>query len=356
MDYAVILAGGAGTRLWPLSRVGVPKQLLTLFAGRSLLQSAYERALTLVDPDRVLVCAGRIHEQATRDQLPDLGVSNYLAEPIGRDSLAAIAWSVATLAERDPQAVVTVLTADHLIDPLTAFTATLREAAALAAQKQRLVTCGILPTQPHTGYGYIQLGEALPENPQAFQVRQFAEKPRLDLATRYLAEGNWWWNSGMFVWRADSFLTELARLKPQFAAKIDQLVKHPDLIDEIYPDLEAISVDYAILEPVCTPDSPAEVVTLGLEAEWIDVGAFPILAGLRAPGEANWVDGTVIAANSTGNLIINRRDDGHLVAVSGLNDTIVVVVDDVTLVCPMSQAESIKQLVDLAREQSEGYV
>ncbi|MCL2471537.1 MAG: sugar phosphate nucleotidyltransferase [Propionibacteriaceae bacterium] len=356
MNYAVILAGGSGTRLWPLSRRGMPKQLLPMIDGRSLLQLAFERAATLVDTSQIVVCAGRAYADVIARQLPDLQADNLLPEPVGRDSLPGVAWSVATLARRDPQAVVAVLTADHIMTPQTAFTASLREALSAAAEDPAsFVTCGVVPTSAHTGYGYLQVGAPVNQAGTVFRVAAFAEKPSLERAQRYVAEGGWWWNSGMFCFRADTFLGQLAIHQPQLAASIDVLVSHPDQVDKIYPQLTKVSMDYGLMEPVAATTASAQILTVPLQARWSDIGGFPALAEyLRGEG-GNSVEGRVIAQDCTDSLVLNRTTDGRLVAVCGLTDVIVVEDRDITLVCSMDQAERIKQLAELAREQGERY-
>ena len=356
MEYVVIMAGGSGTRLWPLSRKGMPKQLLTLIDGKSLLQLAFKRALTLVDADHVFVCAGRAHMDIIAQQLPEVPSDNLLAEPVGRDSLAAVSWSMATIARRDPDAVAAVLSADHIIEPEEAFTHSLRTALEAAADDpQALLTCGIIPTSPHTGYGYLHVGEPVDLSSEVFRVIQFAEKPSRTVAESYLAQGDWWWNSGMFCWRAATFLHELAIFQPVMAETVDRLVTHPDLIDEIYPTLTKISVDYAIMEPVSQGLSDAHVLTVGLTAQWSDIGGFPALARHLGVGPDNHVEGCVVELGVAGSLLMNKQTDGRLLAVCGVKDLIVVEDDDVTLVCAMDEAERIKELVALASDQGEQY-
>jgi len=356
MEYAVIMAGGSGTRLWPLSRRGMPKQLLTLIDGRSLLQLAYERAITVVDPSRVVICAGQAYADVIAGQLPDLPRANLLLEPVGRDSLAAVAWSVATILGRDADAVVAVLTADHIITPQANFSAALRQALATADTPGTLVTFAVAPTGPVTSYGYLQTGVSVDPQERVLRVLRFAEKPTRQMAERYLADGHWWWNSGMFCWRADSFWQQLVLLQPDLARDIDKLVGDPTQIDQIYPGLTKTSVDYAIMEPVSVGVGSAQILAVPLDAQWADVGGYPALARQLGLTSGNASEGRVVALESAGNLILNRSSDGRLVAVAALTDMIVVVDDDVTLVCPMNQAESIKQLVELAREQGERYV
>ena len=356
MDYAIIMAGGSGTRLWPLSRQGMPKQLLPLIDGKSLLQLAYERAVTVVDSSCVLVCAGRSYADVIAQQLPGLLTQNILSEPVGRDSLAALAWSAATLAERDPEAVMAVLSADHVITPQSEFTSTMDRAMSAARDdRQALVTFGVIPLGPHTGYGYLHVGAPVDEAGQVVHVTQFAEKPDLELAQSYLADGSWWWNSGMFCFRAATFVEQVRLFQPQIAQGVDRIVATPDLIDEIYPTLTRISVDYAIMEPVSHGLSSAHILAVPLRADWADIGSFPVLARYLGQGRDNAVEGRVVTVDSRDNLIVNRSAN-RLVAVSGLNKMIVVEDENVTLVCPFSHAETIKQLAGLASEEGAEYV
>ena len=352
MDYAVIMAGGSGTRLWPLSRQGMPKQLLPLLGGRSLLQMAFERATLVVDPAAVVVCAGRAYVDTIREQLPELRADNLLPEPVGRDSLAAVAWSTGVIRARDSDAVVAILTADHVITPLESFAAALRTALDAARAPHTLVTFGVQPTYPATGFGYLHLGAPVDPAGTVFEVRQFAEKPALAVAQGYLAAGDWRWNSGMFCWRAETFWGELTSLQPELAAAVGDLVAAPERVDDIYPGLTRTSVDYGIMEPVSAGRGASRIVAVSLDARWADVGGYPAL--FEQLGEAA-TTGTVVTLDSRRNLILNRVP-GRLVAVSGVSDMIIVADEDVTLVCPFDKAESIKQLVDLAREQGESYV
>jgi len=356
-NYAVIMAGGSGTRLWPLSRRGAPKQLLRLFGERTLLQMAYERAATVIDPERILVCAGEAYGQVIAEQLPDLPADNLLLEPVGRDSLAAICWSVRTIAERDQQGVVAVLSADHVITPVSAFTAAVAAALGVCrTDETALVTLGVVPDRPHTGYGYLCLGTPVDSAQRIFNVDRFAEKPSQEVAERYLAEGGWWWNSGMFFFRAETFWDQVIRLQPSVASGIEALVAGAAPIGDIYPELKKISVDYAIMEPVSTGPGPAHIVAVGLQASWDDIGSFPAIAKHMASVDGNATEGRVVSLDSGNNLIINRASDGRLIAVCGAENLIVIEDDDVTLVCPFDQAEKVKQLVELAREAGERYV
>lgn len=285
MRYVVIMAGGAGTRLWPLSRRGMPKQLLALFEGKSLLRLAYERLDGLVPAEQILVCAGRAYADIVREQLPELPAENLLGEPVGRDSLNAVGWSAAVLADRDPDAVVAMVTADHLIEPAAAFRAALDKAFNVAEREPRaLVLLGVVPTEPHTGFGYLHRGLAIP-GLGACRVDQFKEKPGLELANEYLASGEYWWNSGMSVWQAATMMEQLAALEPAAYEGARRIVAEPESIDDVYPTLPRTSFDYAIMERVAAGQTDAFVAARPVGDLLARRG------GLRVPGGSAWRNG-----------------------------------------------------------------
>src|SRR3954451_5979127 len=250
MRYVLIMAGGSGKRLWPLSRQDMPKQLLKVLGGRSLLRIAYERLDGIVPPERVLVCTGADYADVVAQELPEVPAANILGEPEGRDSLNAVAWPAAVLAERDPDAVVAVVTADQIMHPVSAFRTALEEGLAVAElETELLVTFGVVPTTAHTGYGYLHRGESLPGHPNICRVLAFKEKPDRATAESYLASGDYWWNSGMFVWHAATLLGQLRLLLPDTYASVRELATHPDRLADVYPSLLKISVDYAVMEP-----------------------------------------------------------------------------------------------------------
>ncbi len=346
MRYVVILAGGSGKRLWPLSRQGTPKQLLSIVEGRSLLRIAFERIQGVVPDDQVFVCTGADYIDAVRADLPEVPSANILGEPVGRDSLNAVAWPAAVLAGRDPDAVVAVLSSDHIMHPVTAFREAVREGFEVAeADDHALVTFGVVPTQPHTGFGYLQRGEAIDGHPDVCRIERFVEKPDRETAERYLAAGDFWWNSGMFVWRAATLLRQLELLTPLNHAMILDLAQHPERVAEIYPELDKVSVDYAVMEPVSEGKADAHVVAVRLPITWHDVGGFAAL-GEHLPRDAanNALQGLSVLVDSHDNLVFNSTPD-RIVAVVGLTDTVIVQTAEITLVCPMDQSERIKELV-----------
>ena len=347
MRYVLIMAGGSGKRLWPLSRQDMPKQLLKVLGGKSLLRIAYERLEGVVPPENVLVCTGADYAHIVCAELPEVPAANILGEPEGRDSLNAVAWPAAVLAARDPDACVAVVTADQIMHPVSAFQAALVEGFEVAeTDPSALVTFGVVPTSPHTGYGYLHRGDALPDRPEVSAVRAFKEKPDRETATAYLESGEYWWNAGMFVWRAQTLLDQLAELLPDTHREVVDLAAAPERLAEVYPNLMKISVDYAIMEPSSQGKGSAHVVAVRLPITWHDVGGFASLGEqLPRDEQGNATQGTSVLVDARDNLVINHAEDGRLVAVVGLSDTVIVQTPQITLVCPVSEAECIKELV-----------
>lgn len=352
------MAGGSGKRLWPLSRQGMPKQLLRLVHGKSLLRMAFERVVDVVGAEQVWVCTGAAYADVVREELPEIPHDNILGEPVGRDSLNAVAWPAAVLARKDLDAVVAMVTADQLIEPVDVFQDALRRGFdAAEADASALVTFGVVPDRPHTGYGYLHRGEPLNGSDEVCEVKEFREKPDHDTAKAYLASGEYWWNAGMFVWRAATFLAQLAHLVPAGHDVVTEIADHPERVGELFEQLPKISVDYAIMEPVShgrgasVEGHKAHVVAVRLPISWHDVGGFPALGEhLERDENGNAVEGRTVTLDARENLLINTAGDDRLVAVLGLRDTVVVSTSDITLVCPAAQAERIKELVAKAAD------
>ena len=346
MRYVVIMAGGSGTRLWPLSRQGTPKQLLPLVDGKSLLRLAFERSLASVPAERVWVVTGAAYADVVAEQLPELPGANILGEPVGRDSLNAVAWPAAVLDRLDPDAVIAQVSADQVIEPVEVFAQCLDTAYAVAeADGDALVTLGVLPTSPHTGYGYLHRGEALPGFAGAHRVLDFAEKPGRDVAEGYLASGEYWWNSGMFVWRAATLLEQLRRLLPVTHASITELAEHPERLADIFPHLARTSVDYGIMEPVAAGQGSAHVAAVALPVSWRDVGGYASLAEiLGSDSSANAISGLSVALDARDNVIVNA-DAGSVIGLLGVSGLVVVRTPQATLVARAEDAERIKELV-----------
>jgi mannose-1-phosphate guanylyltransferase len=346
--WAVIPAGGAGTRLWPLSRSSSPKFLHDLTgSGRSLLQGTYDRLAPLVG-DRFLVVTGRAHRAAVADQLPAVAAGSVVAEPSARDSMAAIGLAAALLEREHPDAVMGSFAADHVIaDPLR-FGDAVRIAVA-AAREDWLVTIGIDPTSPSAAFGYIHLGDDLPGHPGAASVREFVEKPSAEVAQAYLATGRYRWNAGMFVVRPRVLLELLAESDPGFAATLREIAAQPSRLEELWPGLPKIALDHAVAEPAA---AAGRVVTVPASFGWDDIGDFDSLAAiLPAPAAGPTVlgdPGLVRAIDSTG-LVVPAG--GKTVAVVGIDDVVVVDTPDALLVTTRARAQQVKDVVAALKDQ-----
>lgn len=347
--YAVILAGGRGERFWPLSRAQRPKQLLSLVGETSLLAQAAERLAGLVPADRIYVITNADLVEASRRAAPALPPQNIVGEPVGRDTAPAVALATALIQARDPGAVFAVLTADHVIGDLPLFQSTLREGMAIAATGPHLVTIGIAPTEPSTGYGYIERADPIAERDgiRFFQAKRFVEKPDRATAEQYLAGGRYLWNSGMFIWSVASIRAAFAAHRPALAAFVDDLaagVGQPGFDDRVakaYASVEKISIDYAVMEK-----AQNFVVAEGRFA-WDDVGSWTALANhFPADDAGNVVVGACAAHDAAGNIVYSRDRLTALVGVEGL---VVVQADGVTLVCRRESAQDIKKLIEQLR-------
>jgi mannose-1-phosphate guanylyltransferase len=362
MEYGVIMAGGAGTRLWPLSRGDRPKQLLQAVRGKSLLQLSFDRLRGILPPERIFVCTGAAHGDAVLSNLPELPPQNLLGEPQGRDTANAVGFPAAVLRKRDPDAVFAVVTADHVIEPIDAFQASIRTAFDVVGKfPNALVTFGIIPTHGHTGLGYIHRGEAIPGMRGAYKVLAFKEKPDKPTADRYVESGRYYWNSGMFVWRADTVLNELATHLPDAHRGLMRIAeawdtpRQQDVLNEVYPTLPKISIDYAVMEPASQGKGKAQVMVVEMNVQWLDIGSWPALAETIATDDKdNAVDaGSFVLLDSDDNIIISAEPD-HLVSTIGLSDMIIIHTRDATLVCPKREAQRVKELVMSIREKYGG--
>lgn len=348
--WAVIPAGGAGTRLWPLSRAGHPKFLHDLTGeGHTLIQGTVERIEPLAQ-DRVIVVTGMAHAEAVRGQLPDLGPDQVLAEPSPRDSMAAIAWAAAVVERQDPEAVIGSFAADHVIPDGEAFRACVSEAVDVAREGY-VVTIGVDPTFPATSFGYIQMGHRLTAHPSAARVRQFVEKPDAQRAANYLATGEFRWNAGMFVVQAKVLLDLLAQWHPDLAAGVRAIAADPERLDEVWPELTKIAIDHAIAEPAA---DIGRVAVVPGSFTWNDIGDFATLRELL-PHDENGSrlatlspDGQVLALDSSGLVVAGG---GRMVAVVGAKDVIVVDTGDAVLVTTVEHAQDVKQVVDALKRQ-----
>lgn len=350
--WAVIPAGGAGTRLWPLSRASSPKFLHDLTGtGRSLLQATMERLEPLVG-DHVIVVTGEAHEAAVREQLPGLPAAQLLAEPSPRDSMAAIGLAAALLERKDPDALLGSFAADHVIGEAEAFRDCVR-AAVEVADRGYLVTIGIEPTHPATGFGYIRMGDLIEGGP-ARAVEQFVEKPDAARAAEYLQSGQYRWNAGMFVVRARVLLDLLATWHPELAAGLRAIAADPSSLAEVWPGLEKIAIDHAVAEPAA--DAGRVAVVPGGFA-WDDIGDFHSLAALLPAGQDGvrvLGDERLVEALDTTGVVVPAA--GRTVAVVGLQDVVVVDTGDALLVTTRQRAQDVKAIVDTLKATDRTYL
>jgi mannose-1-phosphate guanylyltransferase len=342
--WAVVPAGGAGTRLWPLSRARTPKFLLDLTGvGRTLIQGTVDRLTPLVG-DRVVVVTGAAHERAVRRQLPS--VARVLAEPSPRDSMAAIGLAAAELEREDPDALIGSFAADHLITDEAAFGASVREAAGLAAQGW-LVTIGIEPTAPSTGFGYVRGGDPVPGFPTALTVTEFVEKPDAERAQAYVASGEYRWNAGMFISRASVLLDLLAEHHPEMAEGLRAIAAEPSTLVSRWPGLTRIAIDHAVAEPAA---AAGRVAVVPGPFGWEDVGDFASLAALTSPNDDGVRivgDESLVLTSDASGLVLPAA--GRTVAVVGLDDVVVVDTGDALLVTSYQRAQDVKAIVDELR-------
>ena len=349
--WAVVPAGGAGTRLWPLSRQARPKFLLDLTgSGRTLLQQTWDRLEPLTGAGGIAIVTGAAHAEAVAEQLPGLLPANLLTEPTPRDSAAAICLAAAVIALRDPDAVIGSFAADHVIRNVAGFEAAVAEAVA-AARLGEIVTLGIDPDHPSTAFGYIRVGAplGLAGAPSACRVERFVEKPDADTAAAYLAEGGYRWNAGMFVFRADVLLAELERNKPELHAGVTAIAAawdtptREEVLAAVWPELEKVAIDYAIAEPAAA-DGRVAVVPAALG--WDDIGDWASLAALLPGDAALKVVGDaaqVLDVDSSG---IAVPAGNRLVAVLGLKDVVVIDTPSAVLVTTREWAQDVKKVVE----------
>lgn len=323
----------------------MPKHLLPIVGDRALLVQTIERLLPMIPAERVLIITNRQQAPAIRALCPALPAENIVAEPVGRDTAAAVGLALLLVRRRDPQATFAMLPADHVIHDTVAFRADLDRAFSAAEREPLLVTLGISPTEPATGFGYIHRGPARAGAESVFDVSRFVEKPTREVAEGYLATGEYLWNAGMFFWRVPVVAEAFARHVPDLWADLGRLDaalaagQSLDVaLDALYPTLKKISVDFALIEKA------SNVAVIPARFDWDDVGAWPaVMRHFPADAAGNVVRGLAAVEQSAGSLVVSSTD--HLVAVLGVQDLIVVHTPDVTLVCPKDKAQEIKALL-----------
>lgn len=354
--YAMILAGGGGTRLWPLSRQRQPKHLLSLCSDQTSLLQTYTRVRPLVSDDRVMVITVAEHAEAARAELPMVPASNFVVEPEGRGTGPCVGLMAMLIHKRDPDAVMISLHADHSIEDEPGFRSVLR-AAIQVAQQGHLVTLGITPTGPETGYGYIQRGSHLGRvaDHDVYRVERFTEKPDFETACSFLRSGGYCWNSGIFIWKVSAVLEEIRRQLPHLYAKLMEIEPAMDtsqqaaVMERVWRDVQVVSVDVGVME------GARDVVMIPADIGWSDVGCWTTVASLFSPDE----DGNVARGE---HVTLECHDtyvhsSGRLIAALGLNGMVVIETADAVLVCPKERAQDVKKIVErLKREGREKYL
>lgn len=338
--YALILAGGGGTRLWPSSRRSRPKQLLSLGGTESLLRSSFRRGESIFGRERTLIVTAADQAAAVRAELPELPAENVIAEPAARNTAAAVGLGAAVVARRaGADAVLAVLPSDAFIGNEPAFARTL--ATAVDEARTTIVTIGIKPTQPETGFGYLHLGAQ--RGPEVYDVGAFVEKPTLEKARQYLAAGTYLWNSGMFFFTAGRMLAEAKRHMPALGEALAGFVSAPDFdraVAEIYPGVPATSIDYGIMEKT------EGIRVVPGDFGWNDVGSWAALGAIRAADPAgNVISGDAVIADSAGNIIVSEPG-APLISAVGVEDLVVVATKDAVLVVKKKDAQDVKKIVE----------
>lgn len=357
MDYAVIMAGGTGKRLWPLSRQARPKQVLKLLQGQTLVRHCFERLTAVFDPRNIIVLTNAGFADLVREDLPGLPYNNVIAEPAVRDTSGAIGLAAAVLTKYDPDATMAVLTADQLIKPTAVFQQALKDALAFVNQDPTaLVTFGIRPLFASTELGYIKLGPGRNVTPcknQVHPVEAFREKPDETTAKHYLDSGQYCWNSGIFVWKAKTILQNLFNFLPQSRQPLTKIQAAWDspaqanCLQEWFVKLPKISIDFAVMEKA------ENVHAIRLDCQWLDVGSFAALADIISADK----DSNVVVADHSelldcSNCIVVTEDKNHLIAVLGLENIVVAHSSDATLVCHMDHTYRLKELLEVIKRRS----
>ena len=336
MNWAVIMAGGSGTRFWPLSNSSHPKQFLKLLGNTTPAASCLQRLMDVIPLERIWIVASVHHREALKKALPDFPIGQVLWEPVGRNTAACIAWVTELIRAQDPNAKIGVFPSDHDIPDQAAFAQCLVKA--FEAAHHQIVLFGIEPTRPETGYGYIEIGENTSDS-GIYPVVAFREKPDLETAMQYVKTKHHLWNSGMFIFDAETMHQELLRHVPQIVEKIMEIVNHPEHLDEVFPTIMSISIDYAVMEHT------QNAVVLKASFPWDDLGTWAAIRSYYPIDEhGNAMHGDVRLVDSADNFIYAA--DGRRIAVLGLNHIIVVSTSDAILVMDDSRSQDVRKVSD----------
>jgi mannose-1-phosphate guanylyltransferase len=353
MLHAVIMAGGSGTRFWPQSRTAMPKQLLKLSGDRTMIQQTIDRCEGLIGAEHSWVVTNHAQVESTQQQLPDVPSSNVLVEPAARNTAPCVGLAAIHILQQDPEGIMFVMPADHVISTAKGFQQAAQRAVALVKEEnQRLVLFGVPPTFPSTGYGYIERGTELSSGATSFAVQSFREKPPKEIAQEYFDSGNFYWNCGIFCWKAATILSLLGQHEPEMHERLTRLATtigtsdYPATLDTEFPQMNSIAIDRAVLEraeQVCVIEAPFN---------WDDVGSWLAVPRLTGTDDAGNTSDGLVRSVDTKNCII-RTTDNHLVATLGMEDCIIVHTADATLVARRDDSERIKELLELLKEQGD---
>ena len=348
--YVVIMAGGKGTRFWPRSREKCPKQFLNIVGQKSMLQQTVDRVRPVIDFDKILVVTSQEQSLLVQEQLPDLPASNILVEPMGKNTAPCLGLAAVYISRMEPKSLMCALPADHLIEEEEEFRKILGIAQQFLEGHDYLVTLGIQPTRPETGYGYIQAGEELLSlaDKKIFRAARFIEKPEVSVAERLFSSGQYLWNSGMFIWRTNTLLHEIQRHLPNLYQGLEAIglalgaPKEADVIREVYAELEAVSIDKGVMEKT------SRVAVIPGQFGWSDVGSWNSLYDLLpTDASSNIIMGKHQGIESQGCLIFSPD---KLVATIGLQNIIIINTEDALLICPKEQGQKIKDLVEKLKQ------
>jgi len=341
--FAIIMAGGVGSRFWPRSRVRNPKQLLKIFGDNTMIQNTVKRLEGLVPGKNIFIITNKVQKLRVKDQLPDIPIENIIDEPFGKNTAPCIGLASLFIKQKNPQAVTIVLPADHLIQDVKNFQLNVKKAAKFAAEKKGLVTIGIVPTRPETGFGYIQIEEK-PLLDSVYKVTTFAEKPNLETAKRFLKSGDFMWNSGMFIWRVDVILDEIKNLLPELYLGLRKIEKsfsegnYEKTLVKVYGQLAKISIDYGIME------KSENVFLIKGDFDWNDVGSWESVYELSPKDDdGNAKVGEVYCSNTKNSYIYSLN---KFSAIIGVENLIVINTPDALLVCKRENAQDVKSVVD----------
>ena len=344
--FAVIMAGGKGSRFWPRSREKMPKHLLDIQGERTIIRETVDRIRPLVPPERTLIVTGRSHAAELIRQLPEIPAENILIEPVGRNTAPCIGLAALHIQKRVPDAVMLVLTSDHRIGNENAFRRVMAAAGRAASGGDALITIGIRPTGPETGYGYIEQGDlfATGEEEKIYRVRSIREKPSLEQAREFLRQGRFLWNSGMFVWKASTILKAIDRFLPELHEGLLQIrdalgtEREEEIVGEVYSAQKAVSIDYGVMEKA------EDVLVVPGDFDWSDLGSWDALWEVSGKDEnGNAVRGSFIGID-TGNSLVHSP--GKLVALVGVRDLLVVDTDDALLICRRGRSQDVRKVVE----------